>query len=103
MIKTQNIQEKTKKISAIDDVRYNNLIGINFAFQNTINWGGNNFMLKEKDLIEIKDLIEQDDLEKTGSQIWKWFYHKWDKKFITGLTMEYIGSEFMRNLDRYHE
>jgi len=86
---------------SIADVRHSSLLAINFAIQNTINWGGNHFRLKEEDLIEIRNLINPDDFESTGSQIWKWFYEKWNKKFITGQSMEYLGSEFMRNLNRY--
>ena len=102
MNEAKNIQEPTSKAWSIADVRHSSLLAVNFAFQNTISWGGLPWKLTETDLEEIRDLIDPNDNEKTGSQLWKWFYEKWDKKFITGQKMEYIGSEFMRNLSRYY-
>jgi len=100
MNEAKNIQEMTKW--NIADARHSSLLSINYAFQNTIQWGGLVWRLTEKDLKEVRNMIDPDNFEKTGSQIWKWFYEKWNRKFITGITMKDLGSEFMRNLSRYY-
>lgn len=77
------------------------LLAINYAFQNTINWGGLTWHLTETDLKELKNLIILEDYKKTGYQIWKWFYETWDKKFATTRKMEDIGAEFIKNIYIY--
>lgn len=77
------------------------LLAVNYAFQNTINWGGNNFKLSETSLKEIRNLIDIDNPTKTGGLIWNWFYNKWNKKFFTTQSMEDIGNEFLLNLKNY--
>ncbi|MEA3317695.1 MAG: hypothetical protein U9R54_07025 [Bacteroidota bacterium] len=102
MNERKNIQERTKKAWSIADVRHSSLLAINFAFQNTINWGGLTWKLNEADLKEIRDLIDPNDNKKNGSQLWKWFYGRWGREFYTVQKMEHIGIEFMRNLSRYY-
>jgi hypothetical protein len=97
-----NIQEPTKKAWSIDDFRHSSLLAINFAFQNTFNFGGLTWKLTETDLVEIRDLVDPNDNEKTGSQLWEWFYEKCGKNFFTEQKMDYLGSEFMINFSRYY-
>lgn len=95
-LSTKNETEALNK----HNVRRSSLLAINFAFQNTIEWGGT-WKLTEKDLKEIRNLIDPNDVEKTGANVWGWFYNKWNKKFYTSHSMKYIGSEFMRHFSRY--
>lgn len=76
------------------------LIAVNYAFQNTISWGGGQWQLKEKDLEEIKECIDV-DIEKTGKQIWAWFRKGW-KDFYTQQSDFDRGTEFFRQLKRYY-
>jgi hypothetical protein len=85
-----------------DIAQHRNLFAINFAFQKTMHWGGNTWKLTENDLVEIRDLIEPDDIEKTGTRIWGWFRNRAGKGFLTFRSMEDLGSEFMQNLSRYY-
>lgn len=76
------------------------LLAINYAFQNTLPWVGGNWMLTEDDLKEIRDGIDLESAENTGRHVWSWFHKHW-KDFATSQSYFDIGTEFIRQLDRY--
>lgn len=76
------------------------LLAVNYAFHKTIDWGGQQWKLKEKDLEEIRNGIDI-DVEKTGRHVWGWFHNKW-KDFCTFKSYSDIGEDFIGHLKKYY-
>jgi hypothetical protein len=74
---------------------------INYAFQNTISWGGRVWKLNEDDIAEIRGKIDTTDVEKTGMDVWTFFREKFGKGFYTSHTFKRIGEDFFNHLNKY--
>jgi len=80
------------------------LLTLNHAFQCAIRWGGIQWILRKKDLEEIRSFLKEDnDPKELGSLLWHWFNKKYNNSFITDKPMEEIGSEFIEALEVFNE
>lgn len=80
--------------------RYSDL-SINYAFQKTITWGGRTWKLKEDDIAQIRELIDEDNPGITGKRVWQFFRSKFGKDFYTSRKFEKIGEDFLEYLKKF--
>lgn len=77
------------------------LLAINWAFQKTISWGSSQWKLKEEDLKEVAEGINEDSPEETGKFIWTWFRKKFSENFYITYSYERMGTDFLKYLNSY--